>query len=55
MLPQITLRPFHYRGSEVVGLDLGLNTTLEKEIRKLKGIKWCGSNNLWYVPLTKES
>ena len=55
MLPQITLRPFHYRGSEVIGLDIGLDQALEKEIRRLKGIKWCGRNNLWYVPLNKES
>lgn len=54
MLPTICLRPFHYRGQEVIGFDLLLNTTLEKEIRKLRGIRWCGGNNLWYIPLTRE-
>ena len=53
MLPIITLQPFHYRGSELIGLDIGLDQALEKEIRKLEGIKWCGGNNLWYVPLSK--
>jgi integrase/recombinase XerD len=54
MLPTVTLRPFHYRGGEAIGFDLNLNDTLEKEVRKLKGIKWCRQNNLWYIPLSKE-
>ena len=55
MLPTITLRPFHYRGSEAIGLDMALDNSLEKEIRKLKGAKWCGEHGLWYLPLHKES
>jgi len=39
MLPQITLRPFHDKGEEVIGFDFNLNSELEKEVRKLKGIK----------------
>ncbi len=35
-------------------MDIHFDTALEKEIRKLKGIKWCGQNNLWYLPLSKE-
>jgi integrase/recombinase XerD len=54
MLPTVVLRPFHYRGQEVIGFDLNLDTGLEKEVRKLKGIKWCGTNNLWYIPLSRE-
>ncbi|RYF83236.1 MAG: integrase [Chitinophagaceae bacterium] len=53
MLPIVSLRPFHYRGGEVIGFDLNLNTLLEKEVRKLKGIKWCESNKLWYIPLSR--
>lgn len=54
MLFTITLRPFHYRAQEVIGFDLNLNTALEKEVRKFKGIKWCVANNLWYIPLRRE-
>jgi len=55
MLPLIILRPFHYRSEEVLGLDLGTHSELEKEMRKLKGIRWCGQNGWWYLPLTKEN
>lgn len=55
MLPFITLRPFHYRSEEALGLDLNGHLTLEKEIRKLKGIRWCGVEGWWYVPLCRES
>lgn len=54
MLPTITLRPFHYRGSEQLGLDLGGEMVLEKDVRKLKGIRWCGEKGWWYLPLTRE-
>lgn len=55
MLPTVCLQPFHYRGSEVIGFDLLLDNELEKEVRKLKGIRWCGEKRMWYVPLNKES
>jgi hypothetical protein len=50
MLPTVTFGPFHYKGEEVIGFDLNLNNELEKEVRKLRGIKWCSPNKLWYVP-----
>lgn len=55
MLPTLCLQPFHYRGQEVIGFDIFLNDSLEKEIRKLKGIKWCGERRLWYIPLNREN
>ncbi|RYZ49026.1 MAG: integrase [Sphingobacteriales bacterium] len=55
MLPTITLRPFHYRGAEQLGLDLGLEASLEKDVRKLKGIRWCGEKGWWYLPLNREN
>src|SRR5687768_16669005 len=54
MQPPITLRPFHYRGAEQLGLDLGLEASLEKDVRKLKGVRWCGEKGWWYLPLTRE-
>ena len=55
MLPLIILRPFHYRSEEALGLDLGAHPELEKVVRKLKGIRWCGQNGWWYLPLSKEN
>jgi site-specific recombinase XerD len=55
MLPLITLRPFHYRSEEALGLDLGQHPELEKEVRRLKSIRWCGTNGWWYLPLSRES
>lgn len=55
MQPTVRLQPFHYRGGEVIGFDLLLDNELEKEIRKLRGIKWCGERKMWYIPLNKES
>src|SRR5829696_3273283 len=55
MLPTIVLRPFHYRAQECIGIDLQLNNSLEKEIRKIKGIKWWGGKDWWYLPLSKEN
>jgi site-specific recombinase XerD len=54
MLPTVRLQPFHYRGEEVIGFDLLLDDSLEKEVRKLKGIKWCGEKGMWYMPLSRE-
>jgi hypothetical protein len=48
------LRPFHYKGQQALGMDIRFDTALEREIRKLKGIKWRGQNNLWYLPISKE-
>ncbi|RYZ59771.1 MAG: hypothetical protein EOO14_08035, partial [Chitinophagaceae bacterium] len=55
MLPTITLRPFHYRSEEALGLDLNGHLSLEPEIRKLKGIRWCGEKGWWYLPLSQEN
>jgi integrase/recombinase XerD len=55
MLPTVILKPFHYRGQECIGLDLLSDNTLEKEVRKIKGIRWWGGKNYWYLPLSKEN
>ena len=55
MLPLITLRPFHYRSEEALGLDLNGHSALEQEIRKLRRIRWCGWKGWWYLPLCRES
>ncbi|MFL5740226.1 MAG: tyrosine-type recombinase/integrase [Flavisolibacter sp.] len=55
MLPQIQLLPFHYRGQEIIAVKFNTNIGLEKEIRKIKGIKWSSQHRLWYLPLSKDS
>jgi site-specific recombinase XerD len=55
MSASITLTPFHYRGQECIGLVCLLERELELLIRKIKGVKWCGEKNCWYLPLSKES
>jgi hypothetical protein len=55
MLETIILTPFHYRGQECLGLSCSLTPALERKIRMLKGIKWCGEKNWWYLPLQKDS
>lgn len=54
MLPAVRLEPFHYRGQEVIGFNLLLDNSLEKEVRRLTGIKWCGEKGFWYIPLNRE-
>ena len=54
MLPTITLLPFHYQGGEIMGLNCNLKL-LEGELRRIKGVKWWGEKNLWYLPLSRES
>jgi hypothetical protein len=38
-----------------MGLICLLERELEIEIRKIKGIKWCGEKRCWYLPLSKEN
>lgn len=54
MLPIVTLLPAHYRGEEIMALHFK-DTAFEKEIRKIKGVKWWGEKALWYLPLSKEN
>ena len=44
MLATVRLQPFHCSGGEVIGFDFVLDNELEKEVRKLKGINWCGKS-----------
>src|SRR5438309_5468768 len=55
MATTIILTPFHYRAQESIGLVCLLERELELQIRKIKGIKWCGEKSCWYLPLDKES
>lgn len=55
MPPRLTLYPLHYRGQESIAIAVKLTKELELEIRKLKGIKWCGEKNCWYLSLSKEN
>ncbi len=51
---RLTLCPLHYRAQESIALVYKAKE-LEMEIRKLKGVRWCGEKNCWYLPLTREN
>lgn len=55
MIKSILLLPFHFNGTECLGIRCSLDRELEKEIRRLKGVKWSGQHRCWFLPLTKES
>lgn len=49
----ITLKPLLHRHQECIGIYFDKNTGLEKNIRKLPGLKWSKTNGCWYMPLTE--
>jgi integrase/recombinase XerD len=51
----ISLKPFHHRGQEIIGLYFKNDSELNLEVRKLPAVKWSQTNKCWYVPLSKES
>jgi hypothetical protein len=55
MIKSILLLPFHFNGTECLGIGCSLDRELEEEIRRLKGVKWSGQYRCWFLPLTKES
>lgn len=55
MIKSILLLPFHFNGTECLGIGCSLDRELEGEIRRLKGVKWSGQHRCWFLPLTKES
>jgi integrase/recombinase XerD len=54
MLESIILFPFHYRGRECIGLSCSLHRELELTIRTIPGVRWCGLEHCWYVPLDRD-
>lgn len=50
----LTLKVLHLRGQESFGVPQPNAKDLEYAVRKIKGIHWSGSYQLWYLPLTKE-
>lgn len=55
MIKSILLLPFHFNGTECLGIRCSLDRELEGEIRRLKGVKWSGQYRCWFLPLAKES
>lgn len=51
----LTIQPLYERGTEAMGVPPPLDKDLEYTLRKIKGIKWSGTNNLWYLPLSRTS
>lgn len=55
MIKSILLLPFHFNGTECLGIGCSLDRELKGGIRRLKGVKWSGQHRCWFLPLTKES
>jgi integrase/recombinase XerD len=51
----ISLKPFHHRGQEIIGLYFKNDAALNLEVRKLPAVKWSQTNKCWYVPLSSQS
>lgn len=51
----LTLQPLHVHGTEALGVASHLDRDLEYAVRKIKGIRWCGAQHLWYLPFCKAS
>ncbi len=49
----IQLQVFVYRGGEQIALKFEQSLFLEKEVRKLKGVKWSQTHRCWYLPLSE--
>jgi integrase/recombinase XerD len=41
-----------HRGAEQMALSFDYNTTLQREVRKLNGIKWSQTHKCWYMPMS---
>ena len=50
----ITLKPLYHKGRENIALIYPRNPALEKEVRKIKGIKYTRTYRCWYTALSKE-
>lgn len=54
MTAKLKLLPYFENNSEIICIECS-EKQLEKEIRKIKNIKWSSSRCLWYLPLSRES
>ena len=50
---KVILKPLFHRNEECTGIYFEKDGSLEKIIRKQRGVKWSQANGCWYVPLTE--
>jgi len=55
MKPLITLKPFHHRSGEQIGIYFQNNLSLNILVRNKAGARWSQSGRCWYVPLDRQS
>ena len=55
VIPVIMLEPFHYKGIEVIGIDVHCSTYFERIASRLKGARWHREKAVWYLPLNEAS
>ena len=55
MKPLITLKPFHHRSGEQIGIYFQNNLPLNILFRSKAGAKWSQTGKCWYVPMNRQS
>lgn len=51
----VVLRPFVHRDQEVIGIEAPHTQSLDRAIRKIKGVKWSQTKKCWYLLLNRDS
>ena len=54
-MPPVSLKPLYHRQQECIGIYYASLAAINKEVRKIAGIKWSQTNKCWYLPLDKDS
>lgn len=54
-MPPVSLKPLYHRQQECIGIYYACLAAINKEVRKIAGIKWSQTNKCWYLPLDKDS
>ncbi len=49
----ITLQPIFHKNAEQIALMYQNKASINKEVKKIKGVQWSQSNKCWYLPLSR--
>ncbi|HRN91636.1 MAG TPA: site-specific integrase [Ferruginibacter sp.] len=51
---QVTLKPMHHRGKEIIAIEMPFISEVNNLIKKIDKCKWSHSLKCWYIPCTRE-
>lgn len=51
---QVTLKPMHHRGKEIIGIVFDKSDFIVGVIKKVNKCRWSKTCNCWYIPCTRE-